>query len=72
MARCFVTRLLPGDALQRLVAAHDVMLHPPDAAATREQLLAGVAAAEWLLCTLSDAIDVALLDAAPRLRVVSN
>jgi glyoxylate reductase len=72
MARCFVTRPLPGDALQRLAAAHDVVLHPSDTPATREQLLAGVVAAEGLLCTLSDPIDVALLDAAPRLRVVSN
>jgi glyoxylate reductase len=39
---------------------------------TREQLEAGVARSEGLLCLLTDRIDAQLLDAAPRLRAVAN
>jgi glyoxylate reductase len=72
MARIFVTRRLPGGALERLAAEHDVTVHPGDLPPTPEQLRAGVADAEGLLCLLTDRIDAALLDAAPALRVVSN
>jgi lactate dehydrogenase-like 2-hydroxyacid dehydrogenase len=72
VARCFVTRTLPGDALDRLRALHDVDVWegdlPPDSATLRARL----ADAEGLLCLLTERIDAALLDAAPRLRVISN
>lgn len=38
----------------------------------RDELLAGIAAAEGLYCMLTDRIDRELLDAAPHLRAVSN
>lgn len=38
----------------------------------RDDLLAGAARCEGLLCTLSDRIDEELLDACPRLRVIAN
>lgn len=72
MARCLVTRRLPGDALRRLRAAHEVDVWqgdlPPEPAVLRER----AAAAEGLLCLLTDRVDRGLLDAAPRLRVVAN
>jgi len=72
MATVFVTRALPGDALVRLRAAHDVTMWdgalPPAPAALREAL----ADAEGLLCLLTDRIDAGLLDAAPRLRAIAN
>jgi len=72
MATVFVTRALPGDALVRLRAAHDVTVWdgalPPAPAALREAL----ADAEGLLCLLTDRIDAGLLDAAPRLRAIAN
>jgi glyoxylate reductase len=72
MATVFVTRALPGDALQRLRASHEVTvwdgaLPPPPA-----QLREAVADAEGLLCLLTDRVDAALLDAAPRLRAIAN
>jgi glyoxylate reductase len=72
MARVFVTRALPGDALDRLRGAHDVTVWdgamPPDPAVLRE----AVADADGLLCLLTDRVDGALLDAAPRLRAIAN
>jgi glyoxylate reductase len=72
MSRCFVTRTLPGDALSRLAAAHDVDVWPGDLPPQPGELRARLADAEGLLCLLTDRVDAALLDAAPRLRVVSN
>jgi lactate dehydrogenase-like 2-hydroxyacid dehydrogenase len=72
MARCFVTRRLPGDALERLAAAHEVDVWPERAPPAPEELRERVAGAEGLLCLLTDRIDAALLDAAPSLRVISN
>jgi glyoxylate reductase len=72
MARCLVTRQLPGPALTRLTELHDVEIWegqmPPD----RDWLLAHVANADGLLCLLTDRVDAELLAAAPRLRVISN
>jgi glyoxylate reductase len=72
MARVFVTRKLPGDALERLAAEHDVEVWPDGMPPPREDLLAGVAQAEGLLSMLVDQVDAELLDAAPKLRAVAN
>ncbi len=72
MARCFVTRRLPGDALERLAAAHEVDVWPERTPPALEELRERVAGAEGLLCLLTDRIDAALLDVAPSLRVISN
>ena len=72
MARVLVTRALPGTALERLRALHAVDVWdgdlPPDPPVLRER----AAQAEGLLTMLTDRVDAALLDAAPRLRVVAN
>ena len=72
MARVFVTRKLPGDALERLREEHDVDVWPERLPPSRDALLRGVGEAEGLLSLLTDRIDEELLDAAPALRVVSN
>ena len=72
MARCFVTRELPGTGLDRLRAAHEVEVWPEPAPPPREALLAGAAAAEGLLSLLTDPIDAELIAACPQLRVISN
>jgi glyoxylate reductase len=72
MARCFVTRRLPGPALDRLAAAHEVEVWPGRLPPSYEELRAGVAEADGLLSLLTDRVDAALLAAAPRLRVISN
>jgi glyoxylate reductase len=72
MAHVFVTRRIPGDALERLAAQHDIEVWPDDMPPPREDLLAGVAEAEGLLSMLVDKVDAELLDAAPNLRAVAN
>lgn len=72
MARCFVTRSLPGAALDRLGAEHEVEVWPGRLPPTAEELAAGVRSAEGLLCLLTDKVDRDLLAAAPELRVISN
>ncbi len=73
MARVFVTRPLPGTAVERLRAAgHEVTVHPGPLPPTRAELEAGVAEAQGLLCLLTETVDAALLDRAPRLRAIAN
>jgi glyoxylate reductase len=72
MARVYVTRRLAGPALERLARKHEVEIWPGELPPPREELMAKVADAEGLLSLLTDRVDEALLDAAPRLRAVSN
>ena len=72
MARCFVTRELPGTGLDRLRAAHEVDVWEEHSPPSRPALLAGAAEAEGLLSLLTDPIDAELIEACPRLRVISN
>ena len=73
MARCFVTRSLPGTAVDRLAATHDVEVWPdrlpPSPDVLRDRLAAGV---EGLLCMLTDPIDRETIAAAPTLRAIST
>ncbi|KAJ2358731.1 hypothetical protein IWW50_000555 [Coemansia erecta] len=71
----FVTRELPALAQRRLDALTNVSVqqHKSVKAIDRRELLAGVAAADGLLCMLSDKIDDELLDAvSPSLKVIST
>ena len=72
MARVFVTRRLPGPALERLRAEHETEVWPDRTPPTRDQLLERTADAEGLLSLLTDAIDARLIAGAPHLRAISN
>jgi glyoxylate reductase len=72
VARCFVTRELPGTALDRLRAAHEVEVWPGELPPTREELVEHARDAEGMLCLLTDAIDAEVIAACPRLRAISN
>ena len=72
MARVFVSRRLPGPALERLAAEHDTDVWPGRLPPPRAELLARTADAEGLLSLLTDAVDAELIAAAPRLRAISN
>lgn len=71
MMRVYLTRRLPEDAVRRLEAAVDLEVWPGDLPPPAEELARGLAEADGLLCLLTDAVDGALMDAAPRLRVIS-
>lgn len=73
MARVFVTRRLPGTAVERLAAAgHDVVVHGGDMPPARAELEAGAAGADGLLCLLTDLIDAPLIAGAPHLQAIAN
>jgi len=68
----YVTRDLPGDAVERLRRAASVRIWPEELPPPRDVLLREAAAADGLIALLTDRIDAELLDAALRLQVVSN
>lgn len=70
--RILVTRRPPGAALDMLRAAGDVWTWPEDRSMPRQELLDRIVDADGLYSMLTDSIDEQLLDAAPRLRVVST
>lgn len=72
MAPVFVTSRLPGTALERLAAGHDVTIWESERRPSPAELREGVREAEGLLCLLGDRVDGALLDSAPRLRAIAN
>jgi lactate dehydrogenase-like 2-hydroxyacid dehydrogenase len=72
MARCYVTRELPGGALDRLRSVHEVEVWPERLPPPYEELAAQAADAEGLLALLTDRIDAALIEHCPRLRAISN
>jgi glyoxylate reductase len=72
VARIFVTRELPGPAVGRLSAAHDVDLWPQRSPPPHNQLIAHAREADALLTLLTERVDAELLDACPRLRAVAN
>ncbi len=73
MQRVFVTRQLPGNAIQDLVDAGLVVDVGDDSLLAREQLLQRVAGCSAVLSQLAESIDQEVLDAAgPNLRIVSN
>jgi lactate dehydrogenase-like 2-hydroxyacid dehydrogenase len=70
--RIFVTRQLPGPAVEELRGIGEVRVSPEDRALTRAELRDGVRDADALLCLLTDRVDGEVMDESPRLKVVSN
>src|SRR3954469_7594178 len=68
MSRVFVTRDLPGDALDRLVAAHEVEGWPRPDPPSRDAL----AGREALLTMVVDPVDARVIDASPDLVAIAN
>jgi glyoxylate reductase len=72
MARVYVTRQLPGTALERLAAEHEIEVWDGRLPPPHEELLAKVADAEGLLSLLTDRVDDDLMASAGKLRAVAN
>jgi glyoxylate reductase len=70
--RVFVTRHLPQPALERLGQVCEYTIGTDQKVLPRAELLAGVRAADGLVCLLTDTIDRAVIEAGPRLRVIAN
>ena len=71
-ARVFVARRLPGGALGRLEAEHEVEVWEERLPPPASELAARAAHAEGLVTLLADAVTAEVIDAAPRLRAISN
>ncbi len=67
----YITREIPSAGLNLLLEAGSVETWQDDTPPPREELLSRVAEADALLCLLTDRIDAEVLDAAPKLKVVS-
>ena len=68
----YVTRKLPGTALNRLKNKFKVILNTKDRQPTRQELERNLKKADGILCLLTDKIDSELLDNSSRLKIVSN
>ncbi len=67
-----VTRKIPQSGLELLRPSCELEVYPEDRPIPRQELLRKIAKVDGLLCLLSDIIDREVLDAAPRLKVLSN
>lgn len=72
MPRVFVSRELPGTALERLAEYAEVQVWPLKTPPSPGELMKAADGAVGLAVMLPDRIDAALLDAAPSVRIVSN
>jgi glyoxylate reductase len=70
--KVFVTRRIPDAGLDRIRAACDADVWPDPLAPPYETLRERAAGCDGLVTLLTDRVDAGLLDAAPRLKVVSN
>src|SRR5208337_4275636 len=71
-AKVFVTRRIPEVGLNRIRQECDAEIWPEQLPPPYEVLRSKVAGCDGLVSLLTDRIDAALLDAAPKLKVVSN
>ncbi|MFL5893791.1 MAG: 2-hydroxyacid dehydrogenase [Thermoleophilaceae bacterium] len=72
MARVFVTRRLPGDALNRLADEHDVEVWQGRLQPSHAKLLEKAGDCEGLLTLLTDKIDRGVIEGCEKLEVISN
>jgi len=70
--KIFVTRLIPKAGLDLLYGFAELRIWQEEVPAPREVLLEEAGEVDGLLSLLTDTIDVELMDAAPKLKVVSN
>jgi len=70
--RIFVTRALPSPIMLELKRLFDAKWNHRDQPLSRQELCAGVGKAEGLIAMLNDPIDAAVIDAAPKLRIIAN
>src|SRR4051812_6565074 len=72
MARIYVTRELPGHAIDRLRAAHEVEVWPEAGPPPHDDLVAHAREADALLTMLTDPVDAEFIEATGPLRGIAN
>jgi glyoxylate reductase len=72
MARVFVTRTLPGDALERLAGRHETEVWPEPTPPPASVLADRLEHVDGLLALLTDRLDARVLGGAPNLRAIAS
>lgn len=70
--KAYVNRLIPEEALKKLAQTCDYRVWEGELAVPRDVLLREVAEVDGLLSLLTDKIDAPIMEAAPKLRAISN
>jgi len=70
--KAYVTRLIPEEALKKLAQSCDYRIWKCELAVPRDVLLKEVPEVDALLSLLTDKIDAPIINAAPKVRVISN
>jgi lactate dehydrogenase-like 2-hydroxyacid dehydrogenase len=71
VSRVLVTRHLPPGGLDPL-AGHELVVREDDVPYSHEELCQAASSVEAIVCLLTDRIDRAVIESAPRLKVVAN
>ena len=71
-SKVYITRIIAPEALDMLGQVAEIKLWTGDLAVPYDTLLEQVSDIDGLLCLLSDKVDAKVIDAAPRLKVISN
>src|SRR5258707_10575518 len=72
MPKILITRKLPASVLAKLSGVAEVDLYIGDTAIPADELRTRVADKDALVCLLTDAVDRAVIDAAPKLKAIAN
>ncbi|MDO8657004.1 MAG: D-glycerate dehydrogenase [Nanoarchaeota archaeon] len=70
--RVFVTRKIPDSGIKLLQKSCQVKIYPKDQVIPKQELLKEVKQCDALLCLLTDKIDKEVIDANPKLKIISN
>jgi lactate dehydrogenase-like 2-hydroxyacid dehydrogenase len=70
--RVFVSRMIPQEGLDIVLAACDAEVNADDRQLSQAELIDKVTGKDGMLCLLTDDINDAILDASPQLKVVAN
>ena len=68
----FLTRLLPEPAIKLLEDNFTLKINPYNRSLTKQEIMENIKDADALICLLTDIIDKEIIDAAPKLKVISN
>ena len=72
MYRIFVTRSLPGNALDKIKDRCNVTVYPLDRTITKDELMTYLKEADAVISMLSDPIDKEVIEAGKNLKVIAN
>jgi glyoxylate reductase len=70
--KIFVTRPIPGNALNELKKHCDVELREEEKIIPRDELIEGIKGKDGLLCILTDKIDAEVMDSNKNLKIIAN